>query len=147
DAALRPEHPADGVHPRVAAQERLALQHAQPAGPAADADRQPRPGITAGRRPSGARQLPVLPAQARQEAPLLHREFQGVPAVRRSARLRQALIVARLGDPVSASLSPVMQNAAFAARGLDWTYLGLRVIAEALEEALRGLVALGFAGA
>jgi shikimate dehydrogenase len=40
-----------------------------------------------------------------------------------------------------------MQNAAFAARGLDWTYVGLRVIAEALEEALRGLVALGFAGA
>jgi shikimate dehydrogenase len=30
--------------------------------------------------------------------------------------------VALLGHPVSHSLSPVMQNAAFAARGLDWTY-------------------------
>jgi len=57
------------------------------------------------------------------------------------------VIVALLGDPVSASLSPVMQNAAFAARGLAWTYVALRVSADALEDALRGLVALGFAGA
>jgi shikimate dehydrogenase len=57
------------------------------------------------------------------------------------------VIVALLGDPVSASLSPVMQNAAFAARGLDWTYVALRVRAGGLEDALRGLVALGFAGA
>lgn len=57
------------------------------------------------------------------------------------------MIVALLGDPVSASLSPVMQNAAFAARGLDWTYVALRVRATALEDALRGLVALGLAGA
>jgi len=57
------------------------------------------------------------------------------------------VIVALLGDPVSASLSPVMQNAAFAARGLEWTYVALRVSADALEDALRGLVALGFAGA
>lgn len=57
------------------------------------------------------------------------------------------MIVALLGDPVTASLSPVMQNAAFAARGLDWTYVALRVSAGALEDALRGLVALGLAGA
>jgi shikimate dehydrogenase len=57
------------------------------------------------------------------------------------------VIVALLGDPVSASLSPVMQNAAFAARGLDWTYVALRVRADDLEAALRGLTALGFAGA
>jgi shikimate dehydrogenase len=57
------------------------------------------------------------------------------------------VIVALLGDPVSASLSPLMQNAAFAARGLDWTYVALRVAGEALDNALRGLVALGFAGA
>jgi len=57
------------------------------------------------------------------------------------------VIVALLGDPVSASLSPVMQNAAFAARGLDWTYVALRVRPERLEDALRGLVALEFAGA
>src|SRR5207247_9065600 len=63
------------------------------------------------------------------------------------ARLRRAVIVALLGDPVSASLSPLMQNAAFAARGLDWTYVALRVPTEELKPALRGLVALGFAGA
>jgi shikimate dehydrogenase len=40
-----------------------------------------------------------------------------------------------------------MQNAAFAARGLDWAYLPLPVEGERLEDALRGLVALGFAGA
>jgi shikimate dehydrogenase len=57
------------------------------------------------------------------------------------------VIVALLGDPVSASLSPVMQNAAFAARGLDWTYVALRVSGDDLRDALRGLVALGFAGA
>jgi shikimate dehydrogenase len=57
------------------------------------------------------------------------------------------VIVALLGDPVSASLSPVMHNAAFAARGLDWTYVALRVSADALDDALRGLLALGFAGA
>jgi shikimate dehydrogenase len=57
------------------------------------------------------------------------------------------VIVALLGDQVSASLSPVMQNAAFAARGLEWTYVALRVRAAALEDALRGLVALEFAGA
>jgi shikimate dehydrogenase len=57
------------------------------------------------------------------------------------------VIVALLGDPVSASLSPLMQNAAFAARGLDWTYVALRVAADALDDALRGLVALGLVGA
>jgi shikimate dehydrogenase len=56
-------------------------------------------------------------------------------------------LVGLLGDPVCGSLSPLMQNAAFAARGLDWAYVALAVRAEQLEEALRGLVALGFAGA
>jgi shikimate dehydrogenase len=56
-------------------------------------------------------------------------------------------LVGLLGDPVAQSLSPLMQNAAFAVRGLDWAYLPLRVSAEGLEDALRGLVALGFAGA
>ena len=40
-----------------------------------------------------------------------------------------------------------MHNAAFAARGLDWMYLALRVEAALLQDALEGLVALGFAGA
>jgi shikimate dehydrogenase len=40
-----------------------------------------------------------------------------------------------------------MQNAAFAARGLDWTYVALDVAPDRLEDAVRGLDALGFAGA
>jgi shikimate dehydrogenase len=56
-------------------------------------------------------------------------------------------LVGLLGDPVSQSLSPLMQNAAFPARGLDWAYVPLHVTGERLEDAVRGLVALGFAGA
>jgi shikimate dehydrogenase len=56
-------------------------------------------------------------------------------------------LVGIIGDPVSGSLSPRMHNAAFAVRGLDWAYVPLSVAAERLEDAIRGLVALGFAGA
>jgi shikimate dehydrogenase len=56
-------------------------------------------------------------------------------------------LVGLLGDSVSGSLSPVMQNAAFAVRGLDWAYVPLPVRADQLEAALDGLVPLGFAGA
>ncbi len=56
-------------------------------------------------------------------------------------------LVALLGHPVAHSLSPRMQNAAFAVRGLDWAYVALDVAPERLEEAVRGLAACGFAGA
>jgi shikimate dehydrogenase len=56
-------------------------------------------------------------------------------------------LVGLIGNPVRASLSPAMQNAAFAARGLDWAYLPLPVEDGLLADAARGLVALGFAGA
>jgi shikimate dehydrogenase len=56
-------------------------------------------------------------------------------------------LVGLLGHPVSESLSPLMQNAAFAARDLDWAYVACDVAPEELETAVRGLVAAGFAGA
>ena len=56
-------------------------------------------------------------------------------------------LVALLGQPVAGSLSPRMQNAAFAARGLDWAYVACDVAPEQLREAARGLAAAGFAGA
>jgi shikimate dehydrogenase len=56
-------------------------------------------------------------------------------------------LVALLGHPVAHSLSPRMQNAAFAARGLDWAYVALDGPPERLAEAVRGLAAAGFAGA
>jgi len=56
-------------------------------------------------------------------------------------------LVGLIGKPVAGSLSPRMQNAAFAARGLDWTYVALEVEPDAVRDAVRGLAALGFAGA
>jgi shikimate dehydrogenase len=56
-------------------------------------------------------------------------------------------LVALLGHPVAHSLSPRMQNAAFAARALDWAYVACDVEPERLEAAVDGLHALGFVGA
>ena len=56
-------------------------------------------------------------------------------------------LVGLLGRPVAGSLSPRMQNASFAARALDLAYVPLEVAPEGLEQAVAGLVALGFAGA
>ncbi|HZP73307.1 MAG TPA: hypothetical protein VFA97_08025 [Gaiellaceae bacterium] len=53
--------------------------------------------------------------------------------------------VALLGRPVAHSLSPRMQNAAFAARGLDWRYTAFDV--GDVVEAIAALRTLGFAGA
>jgi shikimate dehydrogenase len=56
-------------------------------------------------------------------------------------------LVGLLRDPLAQSLSPPMQNAAFEAVGLDWAYVPLGVRPADLEDAVRGLVALGYAGA
>jgi shikimate dehydrogenase len=56
-----------------------------------------------------------------------------------------AAAVALLGHPVAHSLSPRMQNAAFAARGLDWRYEAFDV--EDPVAAVAALHTLGFAGA
>ena len=56
-------------------------------------------------------------------------------------------LVALLGHPVAHSLSPRMQNAAFAARALDWAYVALDVPPDRLAEVVRGLAAAGFVGA
>jgi shikimate dehydrogenase len=52
-----------------------------------------------------------------------------------------------LGWPVAHSRSPAMQNAAFAACGIDATYVRFPVAPDALGDAIRGLRALGIAGA
>ena len=57
-------------------------------------------------------------------------------------------LVGIIGWPVRLSLSPRMHNAAFEALGLDWAYVPpLPVPPERLEDAVRGLAALGFVGA
>lgn len=66
---------------------------------------------------------------------------RGVPAVRGTTR-----VYGILGDPVAHSLSPAMQNAAFAATGLDAVYVPFPVAAGALKATLAGLHAAGVAG-
>src|SRR2546423_4285152 len=56
-------------------------------------------------------------------------------------------LVALLGYRVAHSLSPRMQNTAFAARALDWAYVACDVDPDALPAAVDGLRALGFGGA
>ncbi len=56
-------------------------------------------------------------------------------------------LVGIIGNPVAHLRSPAMHNAGFAARGLDWAYVPLLVEDGRVEDAVRGLAALGFAGA
>lgn len=56
-------------------------------------------------------------------------------------------LVGVIGWPVKHSLSPPMHNAAFAELGLEWAYVPLPVYPDHVAEAVRGLRALGFAGA
>lgn len=55
--------------------------------------------------------------------------------------------VGLIGWPVGHSRSPAMHNQAFAHLGLNWQYLLLPVYPEHVADAVRGLRALGFAGA
>jgi len=55
-------------------------------------------------------------------------------------------LVALLGDPVQHSLSPIFQNAAFAAAGVDAVYLALRCGASDVPGLLRGIARAGGAG-
>lgn len=51
-----------------------------------------------------------------------------------------------IGDPVAHSLSPLMQNEAFAASGLDCCYIPLRVTADDLPAAVAAVRLLGLGG-
>ncbi len=51
-----------------------------------------------------------------------------------------------IGWPVRHSLSPLIHNAAFAAAGLDWTYLAFPVAPGAAADALAGMRSMGIDG-
>lgn len=55
-------------------------------------------------------------------------------------------VVGIFGDPIEHSLSPVIQNAAFAAAGLDYTYVPFHVIPKDLAAAVQSIRALDLAG-
>lgn len=56
-------------------------------------------------------------------------------------------LIGLIGWPVAHSLSPVMHNAAFDHLGINWRYVPLPVHPNSVGAAVRGLAALGFAGA
>jgi shikimate dehydrogenase len=60
--------------------------------------------------------------------------------------LGKTRVVCIIGNPIRHSLSPIMQNAAFAAGNLDYVYVPFAVIPEKLEQAVIGLKALGVCG-
>ena len=55
-------------------------------------------------------------------------------------------LLAVIGAPIGHSLSPIIQNAALHAAGLDYVYTALPVRADALASAVRGLCDAGIAG-
>ncbi len=55
-------------------------------------------------------------------------------------------LLALIGDPVEHSLSPAMHNASFAADGLDYAYVALKVEPKDVPEAVGGAAALGLRG-
>ena len=55
-------------------------------------------------------------------------------------------VVCIIGNPIGHSLSPLMQNAAFAAGNLDYVYVPFAVTPENLEQAVIGLRTLGVCG-
>ncbi len=58
----------------------------------------------------------------------------------------QTSLLGLLGDPVSHSLSPAMQNAAFETMGLDWCYLAMPCKTNELNYVLKGLRAINCIG-
>lgn len=59
---------------------------------------------------------------------------------------RSTRLIALLGDPVAHSLSPLFQNAAFQAAGVDGVYLALRTDTRLLPGLLRGIALAGGGG-
>ena len=58
------------------------------------------------------------------------------PALSRWRRRRHRICL--LGNPIEQALSPIIQNAAFEARGRDAVFLGCRVEPGELEQAVQG---------
>lgn len=62
-------------------------------------------------------------------------------------KMPEEKIVALIGYPVGHSLSPVIHNAAFKNLGVNFHYTAFAVLPEELENGIKGIRAMGFAGA
>ena len=51
-----------------------------------------------------------------------------------------------VGDPIEHSMSPAMQNAAFAAKGMDWVYVAFKLDRGDVEACAHGIRAMGIRG-
>lgn len=58
----------------------------------------------------------------------------------------KTMIFGVIGDPIAHTLSPLMQNSAIAAMGIDAVYVPFRVKPDDLKSAIQGLVSLGVRG-
>ena len=140
---------------------RLALQHVQERGPAARAHRLPRPRLDPGGAAARAHQLFLLRRQGRRQ-PCLRGDAGGAPPERAalpalaSRQLRSAVDrsgnramkrVGLIGHPIAHSLSPAIQNAAFAHHGREERYELWDTEASELEARVRELRGDGFLGA
>lgn len=96
-------------------------------------------------------QLPGPRPEASPRSGTRRRRKAGVAAFAKESTIStitgKTRLVGLLGWPVAHSKSPLIHNAAFAALGLDWLYVPLPAPPARLAEAVRGLAALGFAGA
>ena len=72
-----------------------------------------------------------------------HGHYQGICRVSQPS-LQE--IVCCFGQPVAGNPTQYVMEKAFAAAGLDWRYLTLEVSPERLDDAMRGLRAMGFCG-
>ena len=132
DAPLRAAHPADAVADAVGPRQQQPVQHAQ-APAACRRRRSTTPGWRRSRRPRIRRMSTTSTSCASR--------ITGTTTSPRTTRTssttrpRTATEVVLLGHPVEHSLSPRMQNAAFAAAGLDWEYVLRDVLPEELETA------------
>ena len=156
DATIRyAREQLDAAAAGLRARARQPVQHAPEPRPAADADRQPRPGVDQGRRQPRPRQgLPVLRAQAgrqrrarvlvhRRAVPARRREVPGLPrAVDRDAPARRLRLARR---PLA--LAGDARGGVRGTSGLnDWHYQKLPMPPELFAETVRALPAAGFRG-
>jgi len=58
----------------------------------------------------------------------------------------KTIVCGIIGDPIEHSMSPVMQNAAFQALGLDYAYVPFKVKSVELRKAIEGIRGLNIKG-